>query len=371
MLKSQILRREKLENYERFLNSKPGSVDWKLGDHDGAGRASAERRAFVNALRYGVEELRPQELEHLKQVDIRDVATSPGTAGGFIVPTVLMPSLLIKLRYFGGMREAATQITTQSGNPLAWGTMNDTGNTGELVAENVVASTSDLVFGNVTSTPSRFSSKIVPVSIEILRDNAVDIESLIPGILATRLGRVMNSFFTFGTGISQPQGVLTAAALGVTLPTGNTTTIPYDSIVDLFHSVDKSYRENAGCAWMMHDLTWAQIKRIKDANGRPIWMPAVGAAGFADSSKFGAIFGKKIVINNDVQIALASNKTVLFGDFSKYLILDVEEIVVMRFADSPYASKGQVGFLALARSDGRMIDFTPTAAIQYLQQSAT
>ncbi|MGH6846454.1 MAG: phage major capsid protein [Methylocella sp.] len=370
MLEPQAIRLERLENYERFLNSKSGSFDWEPGAHDGAGRASAKRRAFVAALRYGVEKLRPHELEHLKQVDIRDVATSPGTAGGFLVPTVIMPSLLIKLRAFGGMREAATQITTESGNPIAWGTMDDTTNKGEIVAENIVASTSDLVFGQVTTTPSRFSSRIVPVSFEILQDSAVDIESLIPVFLITRLGRAMNSFFTLGTGVAQPQGLLTAAALGVTLPTGNTTTITYDGRVDLFHAVNKSYRENASCAWMMHDQVWAQIKKIKDANGRPLWTAAVEEGGFADSSKFGAIFGKKIVINIDMPTPLASSKTVLFGDFSKYLICDVQEIVVMRFADSPYASKGQIAFLAIARADGRLINAS-NESIKYLQHSAT
>ena len=43
--------------------------------------------------------------------------------------------------------------------------------------------------------------------------------------LVTRLGRVTNTYFTTGTGISQPNGIVTAASAGKTGTTGQTTTV--------------------------------------------------------------------------------------------------------------------------------------------------
>jgi HK97 family phage major capsid protein len=65
----------------------------------------------------------------------------------------------------------------------------------------------------------------------------------------------------------------------------------------------------------------------------------------------------------------ASAKTVLFGDLSQYMIRDVMEVTLFRFEDSPYIKLGQIGFLAWARNDGKLI--TGGTPVKYLQQSAS
>ena len=59
----------------------------------------------------------------------------------------------------------------------------------------------------------------------------------------------------------------------------------------------------------------------------------------------------------------------MFGDLSKYVIRDAMMIEMLRFTDSAYAKKGQVGFLAFLRSGGNLMDVG--GAIKYYQNSAT
>lgn len=81
-----------------------------------------------------------------------------------------------------------------------------------------------------------------------------------------------------------------------------------------------------------------------------------------------SLLGYGITINQDVATMAASAKSILFGDFSKYIIRDVMSATLFRFTDSAYAKLGQVGFLMWARSGGNLVD---TGAVKYYANSAT
>jgi HK97 family phage major capsid protein len=51
----------------------------------------------------------------------------------------------------------------------------------------------------------------------------------------------------------------------------------------------------------------------------------------------------------------ATKNTVLFGDFSKYIVRKVKDFSVLRL-DERYAEIGQVAFLAFSRVDGQLVD---------------
>lgn len=326
------------------------------------------KKAFRAYAAHGPDKLTERQVELLRPIS--NVAIGTNTAGGYTVPTILMPTLLEKLKAFGGMRQAARIITTSTGAPISWATVDDTSSAGELLAENVSATTGDFTFGTVQLGAWKFSSKIVPVSLEVLQDSAVDIEGYLLGALATRIARSQNTYFTVGTGASQPQGVLNAASLGVTA--ASTTSVTYAEIVNLYHSVDRAYRSNPGVAFMMNDATVKAIKLLVDGTGRPLYLPHTESAiRDAAGKPVDSLFDCPLIINQDMPVPAAGAKTILFGDFSKYVIRDVMETQVFRFTDSAYVSKGQIGFLAWARADGRLIDAAGSGSIRYLQQAAS
>jgi HK97 family phage major capsid protein len=71
--------------------------------------------------------------------------------------------------------------------------------------------------------------------------------------------------------------------------------------------------------------------------------------------------GFPIYINQGMAYAAAA-KAVLFGDFSKYFIRDVNDLTIVRTTER-FIEYFQTGFLASQRSDGRVIN---SAAISYL-----
>jgi HK97 family phage major capsid protein len=345
-------------------------------------RVKQARAAFAKALAQGVATLTAEEAALVSAADPRNrnrvlnIAEGSSATGGVLVPTIVMPTLLEFLKAYGGMRLVAWMLATAGGQPLTWGTMDDTAAEGEIVTENVPAADDDIAFGSVPIGAYKFSSKTIPVSMEILQDAAVNVEAIVLRALATRVARGQNRYFTTGTGTGQPQGVVTAASVGYTAPVGNTTSLAYDFFMELYHSVDPAYRSSASCAWMMNDKTWKTVKKLKDANNRPLFLPSLEAAFAGGESTGYQIEGKPIVINQHMADLAASSKSIAFGDFSKYLIRDVMDVLILRFTDSAYAKKAQVGFLAWARADGRMIDAKNATTSQWesirtLQQSAT
>ncbi len=187
-----------------------------------------------------------------------------------------------------------------------------------------------------------------------------------------RIGRIQNQDFTTGTGTNQPTGVITAAGVGKMAATGGTVNILYNDLVDLMDSVDEAclgmpskqadVSKLASAGWMFNQGTRKILRRIVDSSGRPIWLPACG-----DSPPM--LLDYPVHINNDMAVPTANAKTIAFGGFDKYQIRDaLDEINFLRFDDSAFASKGQVGFLAFARSAGNLMD---PGAVKVFQQSAT
>jgi HK97 family phage major capsid protein len=320
------------------------------------------KAVFQKWLRGGEAALNAADMASIRNT----MSTTTGSEGGFTVATEVARSVLDVLRQHGGMRRVADVIQTEAGNTINFPTSDGTSEVGEIVAENVQAATANLVFGTRALSTFKYSSRIVAVPIELLQDSQIDVEALVRRRLATRLARITNAHFTTGTGTGQPQGVVPAVSVGKTGLTGQTTSVIFDDLVDLQHSVDPAYRELGNESFMMNDQTLRQIRKIRDGQNRPIFVPGyeVGVPGGVPDT----LLGNRVIVNQDMANMAANARSILFGDFSFYTIRDVMEVTMFRFTDSVYATRGQVGFLAWSRHGGQMIDVN---AVRAYQNSAT
>jgi HK97 family phage major capsid protein len=376
VMRVDIERREKVENAETLLAQPVKRV--ALSDIHGDPKETTEQRtkkemeAFGQWVRFGLDGLNSEQRHTMatarRLIDVRDYHDIPaevralsttGSAGGYMIPQGFSNELEKALKAFGGMRQAARLFPTPDGRDIPWPTVDDTSNVGELLAENAAAASQDVTFGIVTLKAYKYSSKVVLVSNELLQDSFFDVNSVLRDLLAERIGRITNTHLTTGDGSGKPKGVVVEAGLGATGVPGETLTMIYEDFVELEHSVDPLYR--AGASFMFADSTLKMAKKIKDTLGRPIFVPGV------ETRAYDTILGYPFVINQDVAAQGVSHKSALFGNFSKYLIRDVQEFVLLRLVER-YAEYGQVGFLAFARCDGRAIQ---PAALKYFINSAT
>ena len=294
------------------------------------------------------------------------MSTTTGSEGGYTVPSTVASSLIDSLKLFGGMRAVAEILNTAQGNPLSFPSSDGTSEVGEILAENAQASSLDPGFGTVSLNVFKYSSKIIAVPIELLQDSSVDIEAFIRKRIIERIGRITNQHFTSGTGTGQPRGIVTASSSGKIGATGKTLTFDYDDLVDLLESVDEAYQQAGTCKFMFSQSIRKVLRKLKDTAGRPIWTPGYEAGITAAAPDL--LLGKEVALNNDMPVPAANAKSIIYGDLARYMIRDAMQVNLMRFDDSAFASKAQVGFLAFLRSGGNLTD---TAAVKHYQHSAT
>lgn len=336
-----------------------------ISEDEAASNQLQEQAIFDTWMRQGVDGLTMEQRQFVSKRarDIRNtMSTGTGSEGGNLVPREFASSMLEAMKEFGGMRQVATIIQTDTGASMDWPTTDSTSEEGELVGENVSATAGDPTFGTKSLETYKFSSKVVTVPFELLQDSAIDLEGHIRGRLVERLGRVTNRLFTTGTGTAQPGGIVTGSQAGKVGTTGQTTIVTTDDLLDLKHSVDPAYRNNA--RFMFHDQTLKALKKLTDpSTKKPLWLP-----GF-DVREPDTIDGDPYTINQQMPQMAANAKSILYGDFSKFLIRDVMQILLFRMTDSKYTEKGQVGFLAWMRSGGDLMDVG--GAVKHYQNAAS
>jgi HK97 family phage major capsid protein len=296
--------------------------------------------------------------EFAKQARALGIATS--AAGGYLVPPGYRAELIEQTKAFGGMLQNAQILQTATGAPLQWPTVDDTANIGAILGENTQVSQQDIVFNTATLGGYTYTSKMILVSLQLLQDETINVESLISRSLANRIGRIWNQHFTTGTGSSQPLGIVTNCVVGKQGATGQTTSVTLDDLIDVQHSVDPSYRTNT--KWMLSDATLKPLRKLKDQYGRYLWEPSV-TAGVPDQ-----LLSRPYVINQDMPAMAANAKSILYGNFEEaYVIRIIRDVQLLRFNER-FGDYLQVGFTAFARADGTLQN---ASAVRAYQNSAT
>lgn len=313
--------------------------------------------AFEKYLRSGMSALNANERSVM--AELRGQTTSPDSAGGFLVPQGFSNELDVATLFTGEVERLAKKLNTAGGALLDYPTINDTATDAALTAEAAAVGVQDMTFANAQLSAYNYASQ-VKVSMQLLQDNAFDLNSFLAEAMGERIARVTNGAFTSGTGSSQPQGIITGATLGNTA--ASATAIAADDILDLIHSIDPSYRNKPSFGLMAHDNVIAAIRALGlgSANDFPIFIPSM-EAGQPDK-----LFGYNIYYNNDMESSIATgNKTLLAADFSKFVVRSAGDVQFVRLNER-YMDTMEIGFLASVRKDSKVLD---TRAVKYLAQA--
>ncbi len=309
-------------------------------------RASPEMRSAAERIGF---DYRAPELE------TRALSSVTATQGQASIPDEMMKAYYEVQKWYGRVRNLATVHSTTTGAPLPMPKVDDTANTGEIVADGGAhTTTADPTFGLVTLGAFKYGSKAIIVPWELLQDSSINLPQYLGKALGTRIGRKQNTDFTVGAGTTLPFGIVTQSALGKTAAATNA--ITWDEVIDLTHAVDPAYRFSPSYGLMMSDSTAAFLRKLKDSQNRYLWEVSL-QLGQPDRA-----FGVPVTINNDMAAIATGNKVVLAGDFAAYHVRDAGGPEFIR-ADEIRVLNGQVVFLAFQRSDGNLID---TTAVKHL-----
>jgi HK97 family phage major capsid protein len=285
------------------------------------------------------------------------------TYGGYLVPTTLWTELERRMKFFGGMMQACRVIDTETGGTLNWPTNDDTSATGAWLAEprSSALTVEDTTFNRVQYSSFTWGT-LAKFTIEMFQDEMVNLlMEQITDIFSERGGRALNAAFTTGSGTGRPTGLLTSTSPGKT--TASATAITKTELIDLVHSVDPAYRNGGGSVgFMMNDAILAYIRKLDfgSTNNDPLFQPSL-QQGVPDR-----LLGYPVYINQDMDSTVATTKkTVVFGDFSKYIIRQVQR-PSMYLMQERYMDELHKGLVMWQRYDGKLLQ---SNAIKHLLQA--
>jgi HK97 family phage major capsid protein len=307
----------------------------------------ARAQAYRHYLQHGFKmDNAPADIRSILEAEYRAQSTLTDAAGGFTIPDEYRAQLIETMKDFGGIYSISNVVPTANGATLIFPTNDDTANSAAYVDELVEAgNAADLVFGQIKVGAHVLSSGELVISNQLLQDSAFNMEQLISRKLGERFGRKTADVLINGTGVNQPQGVLTgAAASGVTAAAAS---VSFDNLIDLQHSVDRAYRNNL--RFVFNDSTLSVLRKIKDSDGQYIWQ--MGTRDGAPAT----ILGIPYVVDQAMPTIGTGKKSILIGDFSKYMVREVRNVSIQKLVEK-HATKYAVSFIGFLRHDAKVMD---------------
>jgi len=285
--------------------------------------------------------------------------TAGTTYGGYAVPKQFSNELELYTEYVFPYRSVLRRFPTNGGGTLHWPTLDDTATDATWNGEGTAVTVQDMTFGEVTFSAYTLTT-LAKMSVEWLEDERINVQRELAEMFGERLGRALSAAVTDGDGSGKPTGFQDNTTKGVDAAASALTR---DNIVDLIHSVDRSYRNRPSTALMMSDATMAYIRKLAfgSADDRPLFQAST-REGEPDR-----IEGERVVINNDMEGISTSTKSLQYGDWSKYILREVATPTMVRLNER-YMDALSIGYIMWGRFDGKLIN---SSAIKHVLHAAS
>jgi HK97 family phage major capsid protein len=285
---------------------------------------------------------------------------SDAVQGGYIVPAAFYGSLMNSVAQYTELmnRNNVFLIESENGRKLSIPEIDLSTITSALVAENVDAPpvANPAISSSVLSAYT-YRTNPIAATFELEQDSFESITDVLTQAFGIGLARGIGADLVNGSGSGAPMGILTAAGdSGVTA--ASTSVFTKAELQSIYFSVNRAYRTNPKCAWLMNDTTYSNVLGLKDATTN---RPLVNIT--EDGEK---LFGKRILISPDMPTA-AGSKAILFGDLSQFKVRVLRNSVsVRRNVEAPgYAEKGLALYTAFARVDSALNTVGSTKPVAY------
>jgi len=349
--------KDRLDKIEAALNR---------GEFNGGGssdedKAKTEHKAGFNAY------FRKGRDAGLRELEVNaKLTTQIDEDGGFIVPEEVDKNIERVLGTMSAMRKLAR--IQPVGSATFKKMINTGGSTSGWVGEEQARAE--------TSTPKLIALEFVckelyaePATTQTMLEDAMfDVAAWLSEEVGIEFSEQEGNAFILGDGVSKPRGILAyptvanssyawgkvgfiaSGAAGAFAATN-----PADKLIDVQHSLKAGYRQNA--AWLMNDLTLAEVRKLKDGQGNYLWRPGL-QEGAPD-----LILGKGVETDDNMPDIAANSFSIAFGDYRRaYIITDRRGTRVLR---DDLTDKPNVKFYTTKRVGGGIQNFAALKLMKF------
>ncbi|MCB0020662.1 MAG: phage major capsid protein, partial [Anaerolineales bacterium] len=203
-------------------------------------------------------------------------------------------------------------------------------------AENGAVAEGDATFAQVTFTP-RSLAVLVKCSRELLQDS-LNMESLLPQVMAAAMAVELDRVALFGTGTApQPRGVVNFS--GVQEIEHDDDLASYGPLIAA-RTLIKTANHAGVSAYIMSPRDEGTLAGLTATDGQPLLLPpAIASVPMLASTSVPTNEGTG-----------TNESTIVTGDFSK-LLIGIRHEIQIQVLQELFAGNGQVGFIAHLRAD--------------------
>ncbi|MDM7975226.1 MULTISPECIES: phage major capsid protein [Thalassospira] len=289
--------------------------------------------------------------------------------GGYFVPTEVSTEMVQRIFDTSPMRQISSVTTIGTG---AWMAPYKTskGTSGGWVGERSARPSTDTPTVGTQRIEVHEQYAYPEITQDMLDDASLDIEGWLVQETQDEMGRVENTAFVGGDGVMKPKGFLAYKDSAVTttdkagrawgklqyIPMGDAGAFPSltngaanaNCLINAITALHPNYR--AGARWTMNRTVEAEIRKLKDAEGRYL----IGMSQIEGALQFD-IHGFPITNLEDMPDLGADSFSIAFGNFQQgYKIIDRSGFRLLR---DPYTNKPYVGFYIVKRTGGDVRNF--------------
>lgn len=284
--------------------------------------------------------------------EARALANDVNTEGGFLsAPEQFIAELIKGIDNQVLVKKYARVIPVTTSDSLGIPTLaSDVSDPDWTTEIGTIQEDTDLAFGKRELKPQQLT-KLVKVSMKLLRTSAIPVEALVMERLAYKFAVATENAFLNGNGTNGALGVFTASAKGIPtsrdISKGNTSTaITADGLIAAKYALKQQYRVRNSVRWLFHRDAVAEIAMLKDANGQYIWRPGI------ENGQPDKLLNIPIDESEYAPSAFVSGAYVgILADWAYYWIAELHGLEMQRLNEH-FALNSQIGFIGRGYWDG-------------------
>lgn len=304
-----------------------------VAERRGNAESSAEKRAFCDYMRNG----------HITEEQRTAITTENGAV---MIPKEISQRIILGLQgTFELMKGVDLRITSHAKTfvePILSGDM-----TLKRITVGAANDEGAATFEGIEIKAYDYRLPVIPVSITLMEGSDADIEGAIVALLTEHIARGLTNLAT--TGGAATDGVQAIVPKVSVATAASATAITYADLVDLLAKVKSPHNGKGVASFMMNSTTRAALMKVLDEQGRPI---------FIESPREGEpdrIFGRAVVINDEMPDIAAGKVPIIFGDLKKYVLRIVQGVRVRVYQEEKFYKDNCIGVQAFVSADGQLI----------------
>jgi len=192
----------------------------------------------------------------------------------------------------------------------------------------------------------------VLISDQDLEDSVFNIEQEILDNCTEQFAKAEGSAFVNGSGVGQPEGLLTNAGISATNQvTSATGAITAAGLIQIWADLKTVYSQQA--TWLLNRQSIASVRSLVDLQNRYLWEP--GLADGTPPNLLGSPYVEVPDMPNIPSVASTTSYPIMYGNIKRgYMIVDRINVVVRRLQER-YAESGQIAYLVRKRVGGQVV----------------